>query len=325
MHLRKLLPVLALAAFLYLTLPLIDGIMLGVALAYISRPAYDKLKTSAGKTFTAAALMTIIVLLTIVITLFTVSSISTEVRNLAQVDFFQTQVVRDAQVFLDENPVLLSYVNAAIQNIDSAISNKLTNIINELYTYLVAASGIFFTMFMAIITGFYALRDYDKIENGVKKLAGRGDKKFNRVVHNIVQRVDGILYFMFVGSGITAIIVGVVVTLTLWLMNIPYAALIGILSAIIQFLPLIGPPVVLLPIVVFFWATGSLANAAIMLAVTIILSTVPDTYLKPKIISYKTTLHPFFVIIAFLGGTLLFGLRGFVLGPIITALFVAIA
>ncbi len=89
-------------------------------------------------------------------------------------------------------------------------------------------------------------------------------------------------------------------------------------------MPSVGTALALTPAVIYLLITGNTGNA-IGLAIWGALAVgMIDNFLGPKLVGSRTKLHPLLVLMSVLGGIQLFGFLGFLLGPIVMAIFVAL-
>ncbi|MBP7606768.1 MAG: AI-2E family transporter, partial [Giesbergeria sp.] len=98
----------------------------------------------------------------------------------------------------------------------------------------------------------------------------------------------------------------------------------GVLMAFLSLLPAIGAGLIWVPVAVYFFATGEVANGAILTAFGVVVIGLVDNLLRPLLVGKDTKLPDYIVLISTLGGMALFGLSGFVIGPVVAALFIAI-
>jgi len=83
-------------------------------------------------------------------------------------------------------------------------------------------------------------------------------------------------------------------------------------------IPLLGPVVIWVPVVVYLFVAGNTFSAIGVGVFGIFASTI-DNFLRPMFISRRTRLNTSLVLIGMIGGFFLFGILGFILGPLIIA------
>lgn len=91
--------------------------------------------------------------------------------------------------------------------------------------------------------------------------------------------------------------------------------------AILSLLPAVGASLVWAPVAIYFLATGAIGDAIILTLFGVLVIGLVDNVLRPILVGKDTRLPDYLVLISTLGGLTLFGLSGFVAGPLIAALF----
>lgn len=115
-----------------------------------------------------------------------------------------------------------------------------------------------------------------------------------------------------------AIIIGTLVSLGMWIIGVPYAALIGIVGAVAELIPMLGPSVAAVPAVllVLFQAKWQIVVVIIFF---VVLSQVESNVLFPKIMKQAVGLNPIVTILALFVGASLAGFIGALLAVPLTA------
>src|SRR5690554_7955785 len=93
--------------------------------------------------------------------------------------------------------------------------------------------------------------------------------------------------------------------------------------AVLSLLPAVGASLIWGPVAIYFLATGAIWQAAVLTAFGAVVIGLVDNVLRPILVGKDTKLPDYVVLISTLGGLSVFGLNGFVIGPLIAALFIA--
>ena len=126
------------------------------------------------------------------------------------------------------------------------------------------------------------------------------------------------------GTFIVAFVQGFLGFLILSMLNIQGAILWGFLMALFSILPGIGTAIIWLPIAVFLIYSGMWLQGLILLFSGLFIIGLVDNLLRPYLISKETSLPDYLVLLTTIGGISLFGISGFVIGPIIASLFISL-
>jgi predicted PurR-regulated permease PerM len=93
--------------------------------------------------------------------------------------------------------------------------------------------------------------------------------------------------------------------------------------ALLSLLPAIGAGLIWAPVAVYFLITGALWQGITLILFGVFVIGMVDNLLRPILVGRDTKIPDYVVLISTLGGLVLFGLNGFVIGPVIAALFIA--
>ena len=108
-----------------------------------------------------------------------------------------------------------------------------------------------------------------------------------------------------------------------WILGIQGPVLWGVLMAFLSLLPAVGAGLIWMPVAIYFLATGAVWQGAVLIAFGVFVIGLVDNVLRPILVGKDTKMPDYVVLISTLGGMSLFGLTGFVIGPVIAALFIA--
>lgn len=125
------------------------------------------------------------------------------------------------------------------------------------------------------------------------------------------------------GNLIIAVIQGGIGGVTFWLLGVQGALLWGVVMGILSLLPAVGSFLVWGPVAIYMLISGDYVRGLILLAVGVLIISMIDNLLRPTLVGRGLRLPDYVVLVSTLGGLALFGINGFVIGPLIAALFVA--
>jgi predicted PurR-regulated permease PerM len=117
---------------------------------------------------------------------------------------------------------------------------------------------------------------------------------------------------------LTALVTGAIATVLYFLFKVPFAILLGALTAVVALIPILGAWLVYLPVAVYILYQGNAVFGLVFLGLSIVLiSTVPDIVVRPIIICRCEHVNLGLLILGFVTGSLAFGPVGVILGPLI--------
>jgi predicted PurR-regulated permease PerM len=122
----------------------------------------------------------------------------------------------------------------------------------------------------------------------------------------------------------TAIIQGLLGALALMIFGVSNWVFWGVIMIIMAFLPLLGTPIIWGPAGIGLIMEGHTGRGIGLLIVgaTIVMNV--DNFIRPRLVSGRTKVHPVLILIGVLGGLQIFGFIGMLVGPLILALMVAL-
>jgi predicted PurR-regulated permease PerM len=125
------------------------------------------------------------------------------------------------------------------------------------------------------------------------------------------------------GNIVVAMVQGALGGFIFWILGIHAPVLWGTLMAFLSLLPAVGAAIVWLPVAIYFLATGAVLNGVMLTAFGVLVIGLVDNVLRPLLVGKDTKLPDYVVLMSTIGGMALFGLNGFVIGPVIAAMFIA--
>jgi predicted PurR-regulated permease PerM len=126
------------------------------------------------------------------------------------------------------------------------------------------------------------------------------------------------------GNIIVAIVQGALGGLAFWFLGIGGALLWAVLMAFLSLLPAIGTALVWLPVAIYLLATGEIWQGVALIAYGVLIIGLVDNVLRPILVGKDTKMPDYVVLLSTLGGMAVFGFAGFIIGPIIAAMFMAL-
>lgn len=126
------------------------------------------------------------------------------------------------------------------------------------------------------------------------------------------------------GTVVVALVQGLLGGVIFWALGIEGALLWGTLMGFFSLLPAVGTGIVWVPVAIYLLVSGAWIKGAIMVFCGIFVIGLVDNLLRPILVGRDTRMPDFVVLIATLAGLELFGLNGFIVGPVIAALFIAV-
>lgn len=177
-----------------------------------------------------------------------------------------------------------------------------------------------FTTVIALLSMFFFQRDGKSLREPFIEFCGLPRNK----AEAILERVQKTIRAVFSGSVIVAVIQGAIMGITYAALGVPGPILLGFISIVLCIVPLLGAPIIYIPVGLLFLVQGDFVRAAVVLGVGFLVVSQIDNLLKPYFIGSQVRLHPLAIFFFVLGGISVFGPIGLMVGPMILTIFLAL-
>lgn len=187
------------------------------------------------------------------------------------------------------------------------------------------ASGFastFVWLIFILVVSFWLIKDVDHMGLQVSNLV---PLDYRDEFEALRGRVSAVWNSFFRGLVLLSLTVGVITGVTLWLLGVKNALLLGILAGVLEVLPTFGPIIAAIPAVAVAYFQGSahlpIANswfALLVLGSYVMIQQVENNFLAPRIIGGSLKIHPLVVLVGAIGGYAVGGILGaFLAAPVI--------
>ncbi len=228
------------------------------------------------------------------------------INNMPEESFVKKDVVQESIVKLE--------------NIDITKIFSLDNIVNYIKGVVGVASGIF-SSFVTIIMSIYILLERGEILKFIKRLNyALFKKEVANAIDDYFMKANEI-FFKFISSQVLdAIIVGILVSIAMWLLGVKYWVLLGFMIGLFNIIPYFGAIIGVIIAAIATIFTGGFTQTIWMLIVVVILQQIDANIINPKIIGNALKLSPILVIFSVTVFGAYFGVIGMFLAVPLIAL-----
>jgi predicted PurR-regulated permease PerM len=167
------------------------------------------------------------------------------------------------------------------------------------------------------VLAFYFALDSRKLKH---EFVGSLPRKWRKETSRMIHEFNLIMHSYVVGQAILCAIAGVVVGLVLALLHVPFALTLGLLAGFTRAIPIIGPIIGGIPIVILTLVTTGVPAAVAVLLFFTFMHFAESKFLMPYVIGERMSLHPVVIILVLLVGQEFGGLLGMFFAPPIAAL-----
>lgn len=124
------------------------------------------------------------------------------------------------------------------------------------------------------------------------------------------------------GTAVVALVQGILGGIAFAIVDIDGSVLWGALMAFLSLVPAVGSAIVWVPAAIFLFATHQLWQGLFIVGFFVIIVGLVDNILRPLLVGKDTKMPDYLILISTLGGMEIYGINGFVIGPLIAALFI---
>ncbi len=302
--------------------PFFGSLALALVLATLVTPFYHHVNKHIKNDGVSAAIVTVVVILAIVIPatglfFLLLDELNGLVNSLVGYDFSHLPDFLNVykQKILDVFPLLNSInineiLRSFIQGVGSYVTGALTNTAMFVLKFLVA-----------LIALFYFIRDGNKFINEIIKLSPLVDREDLA----IISKINGVAHSLIRGTLVVALLQGILTGFGFLLFGVPDPILWGSFAAFGALIPTVGTSIVSIPAIIYLFATGQTVAAIGLSAWAMFFVGLIDNFLGPKLIGNGAKIHPLFILLSVLGGVFVFGMSGFLLGPLLFGFLLALS
>ncbi len=317
--------------FVWILAPYGGAIFWGVILAIVFAPVYRWLLQRTRNRAGLASVLTLLLILVMVILPLTLVSISIVNQAASVVALVKSGEISVAMFFNKIMAVLpdwlvslldrfhltsLSYLQDKLTEGASQVSQDVAKrAINAgLYTFDFLTS-----LCILLYLLFFLLRDGDKLVVRIREAVPLSRKYKQRLFQNFTMVIRATVK----GNILVAIVQGALGGLAFWFLDVRAPVLWAVLMAFLSLLPAVGAAIVWAPVAMYFLATGEVWQGVGLTAFGVFVIGLVDNFLRPVLVGQDTKMPDYVVLLSTVGGMALFGLNGFVIGPVVAALFIA--
>jgi predicted PurR-regulated permease PerM len=175
-------------------------------------------------------------------------------------------------------------------------------------------------LFVMLYLLFFLLRDGDRLSRRIREATPLPPGR----QRSLAARFTTVIRATIKGNVVVALVQGALGWLIFLILGVGAPVLLGVLIALLSLLPAVGAPVVWLPVTLYLFATGHVWQATALALFGAFVIGSADNILRPMLVGKDTKLPDYLVLVSTLGGIAVFGANGFVIGPVIAALFVTV-
>lgn len=317
-------------AFALIIWPYFGAVLWGVVAAIVFAPLYRRLLWFTGRRPNLAALITVllVILLVIIPLMVIASSLVLEANSL----YKSVESGELTQYLQGIGRILPDWVHDLLDRYDlgsfEALRDRLSRVFAQ-FLQLVAARaltvgqstfGFVVALGVMLYLMFFLLRDgaslMRRLKEAVPLRPSQRDELFVRFVTVVRATVKGTI--------LVAALQGILGGVIFYLLGINAPVLWAVMMALFSLLPAVGASLVWLPVAIYLMLAGAVWKGVILVLFGVLVIGLIDNLLRPILVGQATRIPDYVILISTLGGISMAGLNGFVIGPMIAAMFITV-
>ena len=319
-------------AFAWIVWPFFGAVLWATVLAILFSPLYRRLLNSMRQRRTLAALTTLLIILVMVIlpsALIGSMLLHEAFGAYNRVQSGELSFARHFQQVLGAQPEWvtnllqrfgLDSAGAVQERLYSGLVKGMQLLASQALNVGQNALEFFVGLFIMLYLLFFLLRDGSQLSQRIRSALPLPDE----LQRNLFAKFTNVIRATIKGSVVVAIVQGALGGLIFWFLGVHAPVLWAVLMAFLSLLPAVGAGLVWLPVAIYFLVTGAIWQGVVLIVFGVLVIGLVDNVLRPILVGKDTKMPDYVVLIATLGGMAIFGLNGFVIGPVIAAMFMAV-
>lgn len=318
-------------AFAWILWPFFGAIMWGTVLAIVFAPLYRRLARAMQSKRSLAALVTaliVVVLVILPVILILIALMQEGATLFAKIQSGEINPMEYVRSVMAALPAWLTGLLERFRLTDAAIIQERVasgagragqSVAAQVLNVGQNAFDVVIGFFLMLYLLFFLLRDGEALSQRIRRaIPIRGDQ-----LRELSAKFTVVIRATIKGTLVVAVVQGALGAFIFWILGIHAALLWGALMAIVSLLPAVGAALVWGPVAIFLLATGAYWQAAILTAFGVLVIGLVDNLLRPILVGKDTRIPDYVVLFTTIGAIAIFGLNGFVLGPVVAAMFIA--
>jgi predicted PurR-regulated permease PerM len=228
-----------------------------------------------------------------------------------------------------EQPLFIFGFPIDLMDVYQEVSGTLQSVVSPLasrtVSFLIGLASGFAWLIFVLIVSFYLLKDLGKLGRSLDKLV---PVDYREEVRRLGEEINVIWSTFFRSQLVLCAVIGVVVGVTMRVVGVRNALILGIIAGVLEIIPNIGPTIAAIPAVLIAYFQGSthlpLSNgwfALLVIGLYVVIQQLENNILVPRIIGRSLNLHPLVVIIGAIAGARFAGILGmFLAAPTLASL-----
>jgi HAD superfamily hydrolase (TIGR01549 family) len=312
---------------LYVFRALIPPVAIAFVLAYLLKPIADWVERRTHLPRTLAVLVVYAVLMLIGATI-PATVVPRVVDQVNRLNLNLQQLIDDLASFLSQPFTIFAFsfnLGELLGDVRGSLQELLQPFATQTVTILFGVASSLLWVVSILVISFYLVRDAGRLRAFLDRIA---PPEYTAELRLLREEINEVWKAFFRGQLVLGLVVGLTVWISMSLVGLPNAGLMGLIAGVLEVIPTFGPILATIPALLVALFQGStylpLSNfwfAVVVVGIYLMIQQVENAYLQPRIMGTRLRLHPLVVFVGVLAGGLLAGILGvFLAAPVIGTL-----
>ena len=319
-------------ALAWILMPFYGAILWGLIIALVFEPLHRLVLPRLWQRPNLAALSTLLVVLVVVIVPFALISTTLALEAAGLFQRMQSGAIQPGLYFqsifdslpswladvlrrfgVDSFASLQTRINAALAQGTQWIAGQALNVGQITFDFTLQ---LCITLYLA----FFFIRDGAHMVQAARRLVPLAPQH----TQELFDKFHTVILATIKGNLLVAAVQGALGGIAFWFLGVTGAVLWAVVMAFLSLVPAVGASLVWLPFAIYFLVSGALWKGLGLIVFGVMVIGLIDNLLRPMLVGKSTRLPDYMVMITTLGGMSVIGINGFVIGPLVAAMFMAI-
>jgi predicted PurR-regulated permease PerM len=319
-------------AFLWLVAPFSGAILWAVIAAVLFDPLNSRLLKTMPKRRNMAALATLLVIIVVVVVPAILLGAALVREAMAFYTRLRTGEIDPARLFVEMQGHLPGWINSWLTDIGLSdvgglrdklgrgLASSFQTVAAQVFSVGLGTLGFFLALGVMLYLTFFLLRDGHQIATRIEQSVPLAPDQ--RSV--LIAKFSSVIRATIKGSLIVAALQGTTGGLIFWALGIPSALLWGVAMGVFSLFPAVGTGLIWVPVTIYLLVSGQVWQAVVLGSCGFLIISSIDNVVRPILVGRDARMPDYVVLLATLGGFEMVGFNGFIVGPVIAALFMAV-
>jgi predicted PurR-regulated permease PerM len=318
-------------AMLWISAPFFGAILWALVAAILFSGVNRRIHAAMPKRKTMAAFLTLcLVIAIVIIPAFVIGSLLID-EALSTYAKLQSQQINFGKAVADVWAAVPESVRAQLDRMGfgdiKAVQDKLSSFVTsglriaatQAVSFGQSAFGFFIALGIMLYLTFFLIRDgRDLVKHIGERMPLHAQQR-----RDLFQKFATVIRATIKGSIVVAFVQGLIGGVVFWFLGLDGALLWGVVMGFLSLIPAVGTGLIWVPVAIYFFATGAVWEGVVLVLCGVFVIGMVDNVLRPILVGKDTRMPDYVVLISTLGGISVMGINGFIVGPVIAAIFIA--